>query len=84
MPNEFDTPQEQISWLISNTSAISTIIRALAEANADNPTFVDALKKQYDQRDANFNASVMADKSITEFKSAVKALVPPSVRVHLN
>ena len=84
MSGKFETTHEQIAWLVAHTSATNTIIRALADANADNPAFISALTALYQHRDAHFNASTMTDSAIAEYKSAVKDLVPPSVRIHLN
>ncbi len=84
MSGKLETTHDQIAWLVANTSATNTIIRALAEANADNPAFITALTALYRHRDAHFNGSAMTDGAISEYKSAVKELVPPSVRIHLD
>ncbi len=71
---------EQISWLIANTSATNTIIRALAEANQDNHVFLESIRKLHEHRAGNYLASTMSDSSIAEYEKALKELLPVSVR----
>lgn len=70
----------QITWLIANTSAISLIIRALTEANADDPVFLDVLKKLHLHKAGVFLGSNMPDSSIAEYERALKELLPISVQ----
>ena len=74
------TIEEQIAWLIANTSATNTIIRALGNVMHDNHAFVENVKALHAHRAGNFLASQMTDRQIEEYEKALKELLPPSVR----
>jgi hypothetical protein len=71
---------EQIAWLIANTSATNTIIRALGETAKDNAAFIDSVKRLYAHRMSMFLASAMRDPAIDEYEKALKDLLPAEVR----
>lgn len=75
--------EQQIGWLVANTSATNTIIRALADAARDDPAFLEALTAQYQRRESIFLASTMQDGAIAEYEKALKELLPVSVRTKL-
>ena len=70
---------EQVAWLIANTSATNVIIRSLAEANKENPLFLDAIKKLHATHIAISLPSAMSDSSISEYEKALKELLPVTV-----
>lgn len=74
------TTEQQIAWLIANTQATNTIIRALAEANKANPVFVDALHKLKEHRVRSLLNSLVPDAQAAEFEKALRELLPPEVR----
>ena len=82
--NVMQSSASQIAWLIANTSATNVIIRALAEANADDPALLDALKKLHVHKAGNFLASAMTDAAIAEYEKALKELLPPALRAALG
>lgn len=77
--NSLIKTSEQVAWLLANTSATNIIIRALAEANKDNPLFLDAIKKLHASHIAISIASPMSDNSISEYEKALKELLPTTV-----
>ncbi|MDD5029548.1 MAG: hypothetical protein PHH58_08635 [Rhodoferax sp.] len=70
---------DQVAWLIANTAATNIIIRSLAEANKENPLFLDALKKLHASHIAITIPSPMSDGSIAEYEKAIKELLPTTV-----
>ncbi|SFE88475.1 hypothetical protein [Paracidovorax wautersii] len=81
---ELNELHRHIAWLAANTSAVNTIVRALAEANADNKVFAAMLEKQFRQRDASLTASPVRDSQIAEYKNAVMELIPAALRDQLR
>lgn len=75
-----DEINSQIAFLVADRAAAATVIRALAEANANSPAFQAALKNQAEIRNVGQLNSTMQDRQIEAFKDALHSLLPPQLR----
>lgn len=78
------TQQEQITWLVANTAATNTILRALAQANANNPVFCDAIKRLFEHRAGLHLGSLTPDVHFAAYEAALRELLPPEVRAMIS
>jgi hypothetical protein len=66
--------------LLADTHAMSAVVRALADANADNPVFVSSLKHQVEHRITRRLNAQITDQQIEEFRESLKYLLPQMLR----
>ncbi|MCR5892614.1 MULTISPECIES: hypothetical protein [Burkholderia] len=75
---EADAPIKQ--QLVADNMALYTVVRALAEANANNPAFVTAVDTLTELRVSKLIASEASDEIIETFKQSVRDLLPETLR----
>ncbi|MDR5761930.1 hypothetical protein [Caballeronia sp. LZ035] len=76
-----DGMQQIQAAILADTHAMFAIVRALADANAENPVFVASLKHQVEHRlTRRLNAAEINDKQIEDFRESLKYLLPQSLR----
>ncbi|VWB29512.1 hypothetical protein BLA23254_01257 [Burkholderia lata] len=66
--------------LVADNMALYTVVRALAEANANNPTFVASVDTLTELRVSKLIASQASDEIIETFKQSVRDLLPEALR----
>lgn len=71
---------EVLQVLAADRAALTAVVRALAEANSDNPAFQQHLKAQVELRASHQLNSTMTDGQIALFKESLNALLPPKLR----
>ncbi|PQV51000.1 hypothetical protein [Paraburkholderia sp. BL21I4N1] len=75
-----DAMAKQQTYLIANNSALTAVVRALAEANAQDPVFQTALKIGAESRKVAQLNSAQSDEGIDAFNAALNALLPRGLR----
>ncbi|NTZ84330.1 hypothetical protein FCJ61_15325 [Burkholderia metallica] len=66
--------------LVADNMALYTVVRALAEANADNPTFSAAVDTLTELRISKLLESEASDEIIETYKQSVRDLLPSKLR----
>ncbi|KML53853.1 hypothetical protein VL15_21805 [Burkholderia cepacia] len=66
--------------LVADNMALYTVVRALAEANANNPAFVASVDTLTELRVSKLIASHASDEIIETFKQSVRDLLPEALR----
>ncbi|HDR8939618.1 hypothetical protein LGM38_20230 [Burkholderia vietnamiensis] len=66
--------------LATANMAVCTVVRALAEANADNPAFAAAVNMMTELRISKLIESQASDDVIETYKQSVRDLLPPKLR----
>ncbi|WP_431819626.1 hypothetical protein [Burkholderia sp. F1] len=75
---EAEAPIKQ--QLVADNMALYTVVRALAEANVDNPVFAAAVNTLTELRVSKLMASHASDEIIETFKQSVRDLLPETLR----
>ncbi|MCA8285779.1 hypothetical protein [Burkholderia vietnamiensis] len=66
--------------LVADNMALYTVVRALAEANANNPVFAASVDTLKELRVSKLIASQASDEIIETFKQSVRDLLPEALR----
>ncbi len=72
--------QPIMNYLVAENAAMAAVIRALAFANRENPTFLAGIKVEAETRNIGQLNSTMSDKSIEAVRKSLASLLPPQLR----
>lgn len=70
------SPEQKEAWFAANISAMFGVLRALAEANKENPAFISELQKQLEVRAAHRLNSTMSDPAVAFHEQTLRDLLP--------